>query len=736
MKKVELLSPVGNIEMAYHAIHNGADAIYLAGKSYGARKYAKNFTNEELKNVIEYAHLYGVKVFVTVNTIIYENELDDALEYIKFLYINQVDALIMQDVGLISLVRKYYPNLEIHASTQCHNHNKSGLVFLKKLGIKRAVLAREMTKEEIASLKDINIEKEIFIYGALCISYSGCCLFSSLNGGRSGNRGECVGCCRLPFKLVTEKHEIKKQGDYLLSTKDLNTLNHLDELIQLGVDSFKIEGRMKSPAYVGYVTNLARKIIDAYYEGVSRKLTKEEETNLKKLFNRGFTKGFILGEANIINQKTSNHQGIEIGKVLEVTNNKIKIKITNDYLHQEDGIRFKKSEIGMIVNRLYNEKGLLTNKLITKEIGYLDKKDKVKKGDIILKTTDNELNKSLEKYTEKKIPISIKVIAKTNKPIKIEITDGENKIEKTADIVEKATNKGVEQKDFEKQLSKLGNTPYTLEKIKIEKDEKIFIRLSTLNELRRELTDELTNLRKRKKIHDIKIIEKEKELMIENTSSKKYHLHVLVRNEEQLKTCLNHDIESIYVTNEQLYQKYKNNKNIYYRIDRVNKKEQYFKNEKLLVGDLGSTYLYSKDNNVVTDYYLNVVNHANIELLRKMNVEKVTLSVELTKEQIKDILNKVKEKDKIEILLYGNIELMILKQKLEKDNCTIEDKFQHQFKTVYENNLTHIFDYKVLDKIENLKEYREIGISNYRIELLNQTKEEIENILKRIKENT
>ena len=197
----ELLSPAGNIECLKAAINNGADACYLGGKSFGARAFAGNFTNEELKEAVEYAHLYGVKIYITVNTIIYNNEVEEFIEYIKYLYQIGVDALIMQDIGMISLVRQTFPNFEIHASTQLHNHNNEGIKALKDLGVTRIVLDREMTLEQIENI-NVDIEKEVFIHGALCNSYSGCCLFSSLNGGRSGNRGECTQPCRLPYKLI------------------------------------------------------------------------------------------------------------------------------------------------------------------------------------------------------------------------------------------------------------------------------------------------------------------------------------------------------------------------------------------------------------------------------------------------------------------------------------------------------------------------------------------------------
>ena len=337
--RVELLSPVGNMKTLYQAIHNGADAVYLGGKNFGARKYSANFTNEELKEAIRYAHLFNVKVYVTVNTIIYENEVKDFLEYIFYLHKINVDALIMQDIGMIKVVKEKFPNLEVHASTQCHNYNDEGISLLKSLGVSRVVLDREMTLEEIKNLKT-DIEKEVFIHGALCVSYSGCCLFSSLNGGRSGNRGECTQCCRLPYALYENNKRIDTEGNYLLSTKELNTLDNLKEILDTDIVSLKIEGRMKSPEYVGYVTRLYRKLIDNYYNKEEMIITDEERENLKLLFNREFTTGYLFNNSNIMNIKTPNHLGIEIGKVIRVDKDKVHIKLTKTLNQAINDLKF------------------------------------------------------------------------------------------------------------------------------------------------------------------------------------------------------------------------------------------------------------------------------------------------------------------------------------------------------------------------------------------------------------
>ncbi len=744
MKKVELLSPVGNKEMLYYAIHNGADAVYLSGKNYGARKFANNFTNEELIEAINYAHTYGVKVYVTVNTLTYEEELNSILEYIGFLYQNQVDALIIQDIGLIKKVRKYYPNLELHASTQCHTNNKEAASFFQKLGLKRVVLAREMSLEEIKKI-DIPIEKEVFVYGALCVCYSGCCLFSSLNGGRSGNRGECVGSCRLPYQLIKNNEVVKTDGQYLLSTKELNTLPNLKELLDANIDSLKIEGRMKSPSYVGYVTRLYRTLIDKYYNDEPLTLTKEEQINLKKLFNREFTKGYLFHDVDIMNIKTPNHQGIPIGKVLSTTKDKIKIKIMNDSLNQGDGIRFQNNHEGMIINRLYDEKNLLKNSISSPNIAYLDNIKHIHGEDIILKTTDFKLTKSLEQVTEKKIPVDIYFEARKDKHLCIEIKDNQNRVEVLGDTPEIAINRNTTKEEVEHQLNKLGNTPYKASSIEVNIDTNLFINIKSINELRRKAVLELTS----KRIHPHQIsslphIEEKDSSLDKYPSQDKINISILTRNESQLKCALENQVDTIYTTDYNLYHTYKDYKNIYYRVPRIMNNHPNFENENLLITEIGSLNHYQKNNHLISDYTLNITNHNSIELLTENNVKRVTLSVELTDNQIKNIM---KTNYPIELVIYGRLELMVMKYcplkkclnyckncKGSQDKFYLEDKEKNRYPMLRENCITHILHKNITNKIFNISNYISYGIKNFRIELFDEDYNEVENLIRKIRE--
>ena len=738
MKKVELLSPVGNMEMLYQAVHNGAYAVYLAGKRFGARKYANNFDDKEIIYAIKYCHLYGVKVYVTVNTMIYESELDDVLEYLKFLHINGVDAIIMQDIGLISKVGYYLPNLEIHASTQLHNHNNSGAKLLKELGVTRIVFDREMSISDIKNI-NIDIEKEVFVYGALCVCYSGCCLFSSLNGGRSGNRGECVGSCRLPYKLIENNKYIKTDGKYLLSTKDLNSLPNLKSILDSGVDCLKIEGRMKSPYYVGYVTRVFRKLIDKYYENEEMVLGNEELTNLKKLFNRGFTTGYISNNNDIMNIKSPNHIGIKIGEVIDVNKDKIYIKLDRDNLNQEDGIRFIGSDKGMIVNRLYNMKNMLVNNISIGNVAVIDNKIGLIKKDIVVKTIDSKLVNDIRNYNEKKISIDFEIEAKVENKFKVCVSDGINTINKEFDVIDKARSMPISENDIINSFSKLGNSPFIINNIEIDMDNNIFIPKSILNNYRRIVIDELINIRENSNKDNIIINDiKDNNYNIDKNINNKININVLVRNREQLECCIDNNIDNIYIDNYELYNEYKDKyDNIYYKVNRVYNDSKY-KNFKLLLGDIGSIYNLSKDNYVVSDYYLNVSNRYSISLLNRLGAKRITLSCELDDNEIRNVMNNCNSD--IELIIYGRLELMIMKYDIlnylsnynKNNKYYLESITGKKYPIILDKN-SHIMHSDIIDKINSINEYKNMGINNFRIELFDEDKNDIEKIINKIK---
>lgn len=755
MKHKELLVPVGNMEALYQAIHNGADAVYLGGKNFGARKFAANFDDEEMIEAIHICHLYGVKIYVTVNTLIFDDEVQSFLDYVKFLYINHVDAVIMQDFGMLCLVRECFPNLEVHASTQMHNHNQKGLEFLKQLGVKRAVLARELSLDEINKIK-VDIEKEVFIHGALCICYSGCCLFSSLVGGRSGNRGECAGSCRLPYTLLEDEMEIKTKGQYLLSPKELSTYSHFKELMESDITSFKIEGRMKSPEYVGFITRFYRNLIDQYEKTKQIWIDEEALKELQVLFSREFTNGHLFKDTNeqLMNIKSPNHVGRFLGEVIDTGKRKITIRLMDD-LTQDDGIRFIKSNKGFIVNYLYNEKDLLIHEAKKGDIVKVDNKIDLNQKDKVYKTIDSKLMHRLKNYSYRKIPLLMKVIAKVGEPFIIRVTDlDRNEVTITQTIVEKAKTSFITKEKMESQLSKLGNTPFVLKDLSIEMDEGIFLSIQKINEGRREAIEKLMHIRmyveKDCPIHSI--LSKNLFLPQIQKESRKKEVTVSVMKESQLKHCLKLPFDRIYVRDPFLYQKYQNDTRIFYQMPRVNFYTKTNEAERLLLMEYGSLALEKKDLWVSSET-MNVTNRYSIYYLQKYGVDIVTLSVELNDDRLKSLLSGVKnifpKFPPLEKIVYGRVDMMIMKHCLlnhlvnqGKKPCKVcrngkkyylKDRKNVMYPIFMEYELTHILSSK-FDQLEKIPSYIDQGLSCFRLSLFEESDQEITSLYQRLSE--
>ena len=719
MTKHELLVPAGDMECLYQAVANGADAVYLGCKSFGARKFARNFDNEEIVKAIKYAHLYGVKIYVTMNTLVKDDEVDSFLNQVEFLHKNNVDAIIVQDFGMICLLREVFPNLEIHASTQANTSSKETAKLFYDLGVKRVVFSREMSLDEINEV-DVPVEKEVFIHGALCICYSGCCLMSSMLGTRSGNRGECAGSCRLPYSLEVNG-QIVASDKYLLSTKELNSSTKMNELLKSDIASFKIEGRMKSPEYVGFITRYYRSLIDG------KKINLEDETNkLKTIFNREFTEGnlFNTSASELMNSKTPNHIGLEIGKVIDITPSKIKIKLSKP-LNQQDAIRFLNSKKGFIVNYLYDEKDNLINS--AESICYVDNKINLTEKDIVCKTQDYKLNSELKNIPQRKVEVGFEVQAKVDEPLSITIYDQENKISLTGANVQKSINAPVTKERIIEQLEKLGNTPFVCNQCIVESDSEIFISIKELNELRRALIEKLIEKRENKEISFQKNIVNFEEV----PRYEKFGITALVKTEEQLNKCLDKKISRIYVTNKSLYDKYKNITNIYLKLPRCSRNPKKFEVENNLISDY---YEYQKDKNYIADYTMNVSNIYTIYYLSKYNLSYITPSVELTESELKNMIRKYnakfKELPNVEIFAYGKVENMLIKGNiLQLDNYSdvkLIDFKNRKFPVFYDGESTHILNYE--NKVIEDKEILELS-SSIRLQFFDESEEVVEQIV-------
>ncbi len=732
--KHELLVPVGDYASLLEAINNGADAVYLGGKKFGARAFADNFTLEGLNNATKLCHLYGVKIYITVNTLIYESEIDEALDYIKSLHKIGVDALIMQDVGLINLVHQTLPNMEIHASTQMHNHSEESIKFLKDLGVKRIVFARELSLDYINNIKT-HIEKEVFIHGSLCISYSGQCLFSSFILNRSGNRGECAGMCRLPYELYENDKLVLTDGNYLLSPKDLCSIASFDKLMQSNVKSFKIEGRMKSPAYVGIVTKIYRKLIDQYENKEKLQVLPEDLDLLKAIYNREYTTGYLFNDYNIMNIKAPNHQGISLGVVTNVTKKRIEIKLDRD-LKQFEGIRFKKINKGVTVNFMYNKNGELINEGHKGDTIYLDNFINLKNLDEVVLTSP--LVKVANEIT-KKIPVTIKFTCKLNQNIEIEVKDNENVVKlESPQKCEKAKNTPLENNRIKESLLKVGNTPFMVSQININTDENIFIPVSVINNLRRDALNKLKEIRENKKVQ---YIENEYQEIINKEECLK-GISVLAKTKEQIRALKELNVKNIIVSNKNLM-----TDDLIYRIPRDNMHHSY-PYSKLMATDYASLDKYKPERG---DYFLNITNHYTLDYLNRY-ARLLTISPELSIDNMKDIMKHYNFNKNIEVLIYGNVELMIMKYcplnfLVNKDKqcsiCQNNNKYylKDRNNAMYrlENNpsthSTTILNYKKIDLINEIGELKKMGINNFRIELLDEDYNETKKLIERLKVN-
>lgn len=395
LKNNELLAPVGSPAAFYAAISSGCNAIYLGLDKFSARAYATNFNLDNLKEYVDYAHLRNVKVFVTMNTVLYDRELNDAYDTVDQLAKIGIDAIIVQDLALVNYIVNHYKSLEAHASTQIGIDDFYSAKVMKDMGVQRVVFARETSLKDMKEIKrKLNIDIEAFIHGALCVCYSGNCLMSSMIGDRSGNRGRCAGCCRQVYTLVDMNSYQNIKTGYLLSMKDLNTSDFIKDMDF--VDSYKIEGRMKEPLYVAGVTSTYRKILDN---------EKVDIDNLNKVFNRTYTKGFMNGEtsANITNIERPNNYGFEIGRVVKVHNNKIWIKLFKT-LNKGDQIRVESKNV-------FEEISIPVLKLFDASFNAIESSDKT----VIVDSRDYKIDINAKVYKTKDIKFVNDTEKKLNK---------------------------------------------------------------------------------------------------------------------------------------------------------------------------------------------------------------------------------------------------------------------------------------------------------------------------------
>lgn len=735
--KLELLAPCGSIEAFYSAIEAGADAVYLGGTAFNARMFAQNMDLSTIKDLVNYAHIRGVKVYVTINTLIFSSEWDNLRQYIDELYQAGCDALIVQDLGVAHYVRGNYPDFPLHASTQMNIHTLAGVKELVRLGFERVILAREIDIDLVKEMAKENIEIEVFVHGALCFSHSGNCLLSSSIGTRSGNRGQCAQPCRKTYQLYKGNRQI---GEYqaLLSMKDLMTIEYMTELIQAGVTSFKIEGRMKRPDYVFTVVSNYRKVIDQILEN---KQPEVNETMLKKLrvsFNREFTKGYLFGEANHLLTNTSkvNHQGITIGKVFKQTRNSVVVSLT-DSLSLQDGIRIvdDQNSFGFTVTKML-VKGEPVKEAKQGDLVTLNVNPVTSIGATVLKTLDRQIGDRVES-TNRFISISGFLRIKPDEYLSLTVSDGLHKVETLGPKVIEKANKKQSIERFLTQIKKTGDTPFNFSEIKFDIDDNYYISVQALNQLRRDALDKLAHLRGKqtnRKYLSYSTFKKENQNPNQNKG-----LEVLVSTEEQLHIARKLGIKTIYYDIPNYFDDdFSQNIPVLQRIGDDNENQYPI----ALIHNLSQL---SKKVQPIVSPYLNIVNSDSLAFVKKYGVTKAYLSIENSLEEIQLIAKTKPDNLSLGYVCYGRYDTMITSHcliakalgfdhKYCQTGCRmryhLQDEFQNKMPLITTPDCrVRILSHKVINLSGYLGDLNQAGIVNYLLIFSDETGEETERII-------
>lgn len=708
MRLPEILAPAGSFDALVAAVENGANAVYLGGKLFSARAFADNFDDVEMNKAVEYAHVRNVCVYVTVNILIDNGELPQALLYVKKLYDLGVDGIIVQDLGLARMIRELLPEFPVHASTQMTVHNGEGVRFLEQMGVRRGVLARELSLRDLASIKkETTLDLEVFAHGALCISYSGQCLMSSLIGGRSGNRGRCAQPCRMTYSLVDDRGTVlsnKEVGEHLLSPRDLNTLELLPELCRLEIASLKFEGRMKRPEYVATVIRVYREALERLKEHPEEfYVLPEEERQLAQIFNRDFTTGYLPGNPGweLMSYKRPNNRGVRLGRIEKLLKNGTMAEIKLDEkLCTGDGIEIwvtRGGREGFFVSEIYKD-GKAVSEAVPGEMVTINISGKPRVGDRIFKTHDARLvERAQNSYhnPQKFIPLNMKLTARQEQPVILEGWDCDGHRAQAVSSsykAELALRYPATRETVMKQLDRLGGTSFSLDQVLLEMEEGLMIPASELNGLRRQVVAEIEKQRLIEFQYPVVTGHKFARQMEEALkadripAAKKVKISVRVAGPEEMHAAVEGGADIIYFGGEvfrrrkqwsdremeaviQLGQK--RGCRMVYALPRVfhqqEKKAVYRMLEQascleadgLLTGNLGAVQAVREagwEKELIGDFGLNVFNNQTIRVLKEAGLARVTLSPELTFEQISRINGMGTE---LECLVHGVLPMMV-----------------------------------------------------------------------------
>lgn len=781
---IELLAPVGNHEALVAAVESGADAIYLAGKAFGARAFAPNFSDEDLAEGVRFAHLHGVLVHVTVNTLVDNSEVPALIRYLRYLYKIGVDAMIVQDMGVADIAHQIVPFMPLHGSTQMTVHNLAGVQFLADRGFQRVVLSRELSLSEIQYIcKNTNIEVETFIHGALCICYSGQCLMSSLIGGRSGNRGRCAQPCRLPYTLVdhTGGNALLKAdcGEYLLSPRDLNTLELLPELINAGVTSFKIEGRMKRPEYVAVVVDTYRRAIDSFLANQKEYVVdKQDNKELAQIFNRDFTTAYLQKKQGryMMSDRRPNNRGVRIGRIVTYrpTERLATIKL-DETLNIEDIIEIWVKiggRVSVTIHDMYMNSKPVTHAPAGAEVS-IPVPTAVRDNDRVFKVFDAKLMERARKFfantaSLRRIPVTIMVQVEEGRPLTVTLQDMDGNVGKAATefIAEKARNRPLTRETIVKQVERLGNTVFVMEQLDCQISGNIMVPISEINDARRRAVEALEQSRLEKFSRPLaaEIVVQEKDILPRRIKNKKNsvapELVVTVDTIPKLQGALQSGADILLFGGESFSHRqitaedYKQavteahqcGKKVIFNTPRIVKewqipelKEQIklfnrLQPDGISVANLGTLLLAQREAEIPVhgDYPLNIYNSLSVDFFAKQNLFSMTLSPELTFDQIEEIAGRTNII--LECLVHGYITMMVSEYcvlgsylgQLDTGSCShpcskgefwLKDRKDELFPVVTDQYCRmHILNAKELSMLPYVMRFRQIGVQRIRIE--------------------
>ncbi|WP_372629657.1 DUF3656 domain-containing protein [Cohnella sp.] len=702
---IELLAPAGDWECMRAAVANGADAVFFGVEKFNARARAHNFQTNELPEIMAFLHKYGVKGFLTFNILVFEDELPEARKLIEACIDAGVDAVIVQDLGLVKMIREISPDFPIHGSTQMTITSPEAVEFTKPFGMERVVLGRENNLKQIRKIgEQAKLPMEVFVHGALCVSYSGQCLTSEVWGGRSANRGECAQACRLPYDLMVDGVQ-QPMGDiaYLLSPKDLAAIDIVPELIEAGVESFKIEGRLKSPEYVANVVSKYNKEIDKYFEGDETGPSKEEVRELQQSFSRGFTHGFLEGTNNkqLVEGTFPKSRGVYLGKVEKILRDAVVCKLEAP-LKRGDGIVFdagdptKKEEGGRVYDvrvsgaKLEGEAAEGLRIEIVPGRNDIDL-NRVHEGDRIWKTSDPALDRRLRASFEtekpyRTFPLAVSVFGQEGVPLRTIWTDvrkGTTVAVESEMPLERAEKRPLGHEVLSEQLGRLGGTLYRLDQLEVGLKGDVIVPKSELNRMRREAVEQLEAMRELPPKYIKRQIDEfadafDSDAADVSVQPSEVKLTALCRTLEQVKAVAKTEVEFIYADFEFIKQFpdaiqvcREAGKRIALATPRIHMPGEngYHRNilnlkpDAVLVRNTGALYYYLKERMekpnethplLIGDFSLNVANHKTVNLFREAGLDWVTPSYDLNIQQMVDMLRRA-DTSRLEMVIHQHM---------------------------------------------------------------------------------